>query len=135
MIREESLPAEFRACAWSFILNGYSSKFIERCHTKLPQFVDLVMESNDPEKLANLMRYSHINDDSDDYSVPSCAARVQCRVQIIGATEDRIAGVHMVRMLAEQIPDSAFEEMDTGHLAPFEDPVQWRSLVLKYLRD
>lgn len=93
------------------------------------------MDNNDPEKLANLMRYSHINDDSDEYSVPSCAARLRCPVQIIGATEDRIAGVQMVRMLADQIPDSIFEEVDTGHLAPFEDPVRWRKLVLQYLQE
>ena len=135
MRREDTLPMEFRACAWSFILNGYSPKFIDKFHLKLPQFVDMVMESNDPEKLANLMRYSHIIDDADEYSVPSCAARVRCPAQIIGATEDRIAGVHMVRLLAEQIPGSEFEEMDTGHLAPFEDPVLWRKLVLRYLQE
>lgn len=125
---------EFRACAWSFILNGYSSKFVEKFYDRLPQFVDMVIDSNDPEKLANLMRYSHINDVSDEYSVPSCASKLRCPVQIIGATEDRIAGIDTVRMLADQIPGSIFEEMETGHLAPFEDPMRWRNLVIKYLQ-
>jgi pimeloyl-ACP methyl ester carboxylesterase len=130
----ESLPSEFRSCAWSFVLNGYSPRFLERFHERLPTFVDMVMESNDPIKLASLMKCSHVTDDADAYSVASCAKLVTCPVQVIGATEDRISGFSAVKQLSDIIKTSVFEQMETGHLAPFEDPLHWRKMVLEYLQ-
>ena len=70
------------SCAWSFILNGYSAKFIEKYETKLPMFVNMVMKSNDAKKLYDLLVYSHIP--NEEYSVPVCVAAIQCPTQIIG---------------------------------------------------
>ena len=93
----------------------------------------MIIDGNDPEKLHNLMKYSHIKDDTDAYSVKMCAEQVLCPIQVIGATEDRIAGIEQVRCLANCIPTSTFALIESGHLAPFEDPSVWRTLVLDYL--
>lgn len=121
-----------RDCAWSFILNGYSEKFIETHHNKLSMYVDMIVQGNDRQKLIDLLRLSHAVDDR--YTASSCAAKLQCPTQIIGATHDRIAGLLSVRALADAIPRSSFVEMQTGHLAPFEDPLTWRRHILDFMR-
>ena len=55
-------------------------------------------------------------------------------MQVIGASQDRIAGFESVQQLAQSIPHAVFEEMQsTGHLAPFEKPGEWRRILLKFL--
>lgn len=122
-----------RDCAWSFILNGYSEKFIETHHARLPMYVDMVVQGNDQKKLADLLRLSHSTSADDGLSIPSCAEKIRCPTQVIGATHDRIAGPLSVRALADSIDGAEFVEMGTGHLAPFEDPVAWRRHVLGFM--
>ena len=76
-----------------------------------------------------------MNDYEDLYSIPTCAAKLQTKTQIIGATQDRIAGIHSVRELHHNIPGSTFHEMNTGHLAPFENTAEWRKLVLDFMAE
>ena len=72
----------------------------------------------------------------DLYSIPTCAARIQSiPTQIIGATQDRIACIHSVRELHNNIPGSTFHEMNTGHLAPFENTAEWRKLLLDFMAE
>jgi 3-oxoadipate enol-lactonase len=130
----EGIPSEFKTCAWSFVLNGYSQRFLEQYYHRLPKFVDMIMESNDPDKLADLLKLSHVHDD-DDFSVKSCAKKITCSVQVIGSLEDRISGFKEVKDLAGLLVSSSFAEINTGHLAPFEDPITWRRLVLDYFND
>lgn len=128
--RIEALPHDFRSAAWSFLLNGYSQRFIDAHYLRLPKFVELVMEGNNPEKLFCLMQGIHGPDDA--YSVSACAPLVRCPTQVIGATEDRIAGMCEVRRLAEVISSSSLVEIAAGHLAPFEEPVLWRRRLMEH---
>ena len=122
-----------RECAWSFIINGYSTQFVEKNAERLSMYVDMVVNSNDPKKVLNLIQQSSISCPGDQYSVAYCAERVQCPTQIIGATQDRIAGLQPVKQLAGAIKHSQYAEMDTGHLAPFEDPITWRKHLLEFM--
>lgn len=121
-----------RECAWSFLLNGYSADFIGKHHGKLPAFMDFVMKSNNITNLHNLVKFSHA-DFGEEYSLPHCAAKIACPTQIIAATEDRIAGYHETVLLAQTIKDCHLDTMQSGHLAPFEDPQAWRSKLLRFL--
>mmetsp|Transcript_25098 Transcript_25098/g.41812 ORF Transcript_25098/g.41812 Transcript_25098/m.41812 type:complete len:343 (-) Transcript_25098:1997-3025(-) len=137
-----------RECAWSFLINGYSVDFVVQNADRLPMYVDMVVDNNDPKRVYDLIRLSHDEDPNSVYSVPQCARRVRCPVQVIGATEDRIAGVDQVRQLADCINSSAsatkttngasnnvaiqYHEMNTGHLAPFENPLTWRKCVMEF---
>jgi len=125
-----------RDCAWSFMLNGYSASFLEKYADRIPSFVDMVIKNNkDPKKLLDLIVNSHVSDDN-PYSVKKCAEKIACPTQIIGATEDRIAGFTPVLDLAKVIEESSskvsFHEVIAGHLAPFEQPNQWRKLILEF---
>jgi len=127
-------PSELRSVAWSFIINGFSAQFIEQQAEKLETFVEQIIVSNDSNKLASLMNESHIVDAAHGFSVPSCAARVKCLTQVIGASDDRIAAPSTVQDLSAVIPTSTYLEMQAcGHLAPFESPTVWRRSVIKFL--
>lgn len=127
------LSGSMRDCAWSFLINGYSEKFIEQHHEKLSLYVDAIVQANDPAKLRDLLLMSHVKSDQDRYSIPNCAARIVCPTQVIGATHDRIAGMAPVRDLAQACRAREMVEMEgCGHLAPFEEPVKWRQLVMDF---
>lgn len=86
-----------------------------------------------------MLALSHISDPSDPFSVQSCSSQLRCPTQIVAATHDRIAGFESVRELFDAISgsplsaDVTYEYLETGHLAPFEEPNRWRNLVLKFL--
>ena len=131
--QETLKEGDLRGAAWSFLLNGCSHGFIEKHADKFPAFVDTVVKSNDPKKLYDIMALSHIEDPCDPFSLESCSSRVTCKVQIIGATEDRIASVEGVRSLAKRIPNGMYVEIENvGHLIPFENPKLWRSHLIEF---
>jgi 3-oxoadipate enol-lactonase len=122
-----------RECAWSFIINGYSDAFLERNAERLALYVDMVATSNDPQKVYNLIYHSGKGGEDDPYSVSQCVDKIKCPTLVIGATQDRIAGVEPVRQLARRIAGSEYVEMNTGHLAPFEEPLVWRKHLLDFM--
>jgi pimeloyl-ACP methyl ester carboxylesterase len=135
---EESLErGNLREAAWSFVLNGYSENFLERFSQRLSTFVDIIVTSNDANKLRDLMKYSHVSDPSDPMSPSFCIKLLKCPIQIIAATKDRIAGFSNVEDLysvaKESNSDVSYHVIDTGHVAPFEDPVGWRTVVANFL--
>jgi pimeloyl-ACP methyl ester carboxylesterase len=73
---------EMRSCAWSFLINGYSEKFLNKFATKLSLFVDIIIKSNDPKRLFHLLEHSHVVDDSHPFSVPNCLATITCLTQV-----------------------------------------------------
>jgi hypothetical protein len=153
-----------RECAYSFLLNGYSAAFMEAHYKRLPSFVDIVVKANDPVKLLNLLQSNHNQPavgEFDDFSTLHCSKMVRCPTQLIGFTEDRLAGLEGVQQLAESIaasgmltlppspassqeatsistPTSASEPemvtMRSGHLGPYEAPLEWRKHVLSFLQ-
>ena len=131
--KEGLLEGHLRNSAWSFILNGYSTDFISKNKDRLPAFVDMIVGANDAKKLSDLLVHSHVHIQDGLYSVPACASKICIPTQVIGATEDRIAGLESVRNLSESITNSIFCEIKSGHLAPFENPVQWRKLLLDFM--
>lgn len=122
-----------KECAWSFIINGYSNAFLERHAERMHLYVDMVAGSNDPSKVYNLINQSAKTFPGDIYAIPHCAALIRCPTQVIGATHDRIAGVQPVKQLAQAIQGARYVEMNTGHLAPFEEPLVWRKHVLDFM--
>eukprot|EP01039_Chlorochromonas_danica_P010008 gene10010-11068_t len=119
-----------RECAWSFILNGYSQSYIERYSSRIPSFIDMVVEANQASRLHDLIRLSHR---ADSFSVEACAPNVIASTQIIAATEDRIAGYEACLDLAQHVPCQDVVTLQAGHLAPFEQPVQWRKALLDFI--
>lgn len=123
--------SEIRSCGWSFVLNGFSQAFLDRYSDRVPEIVDSIVANNDPTKLHDLIKYSNALT-APEYSTEGCAGLVRCPTQILAARQDRIAGLAQVRLLAESIPTAVYQELDCGHLAPFELPNDWRNLVLQF---
>jgi pimeloyl-ACP methyl ester carboxylesterase len=128
-----------RSCYWSFLVNGYSADFISKYEHQLPKFIQNIERSNPhPQMLVDLLENSLLERDNrvinESYRVSACAELIRCPVQVIAASQDRIAGLDAVRELAEKIGQHAtFVEIEGGHLAPFEMPVEWRNHVLNFL--
>lgn len=122
-----------KECAWSFIINGYSPAFLERNAERMPLYVDMVAGSNDPSKVYDLISQSAKTSPGDEYGIPHCAKLIRCPTQVIGASHDRIAGVEPVKQLAQAIHGATYLEMNTGHLAPFEEPLIWRKHLLEFM--
>lgn len=130
----ESLQAnEFRATAWSFLLNGYSTTFLRKHHLRMPQYLDVIMKNNDPSRLVTLIGHN-FRLEIDPYTVDKCVSMIRCPTQIIAGTEDRISGHNSERELADCIPGAVFCSLEgAGHLVPFESPQIWRNLLLDFL--
>ena len=54
--------------------------------------------------------------------VQDLLARVQAPTLSIGCAHDYIVPVQQARAIAERIPNAGYEEIASGHLAPFEQP-------------
>lgn len=122
-----------RECAWSFIINGYSKEFLEKNYERLSLYVDMIVQANDPTKVFNLIHQSAKTFPGDPYAIPQCAEKIQCPTQVIAAKQDRIAGFEPVHQLAQHISQCEYIEMNTGHLAPFENPLVWRKHLMDFM--
>ena len=125
---------ELNATSWSFVLNGYSDAYITRNHDKVDKFVKAVVHSNSCARLRDLFRCSLEEADHDAYSVINCASRITCPLQIVGGALDRISDEPSMMDLHQNVSKSRLDIiMNSGHLAPFEYPAQWRNVVLDFL--
>eukprot|EP00981_Chlorochromonas_danica_P005955 scaffold1243_cov173-Ochromonas_danica.AAC.16 len=118
-----------RECGWAFVLNGYSSSFIERHHEEIPALVDAIACSNQANRLFDLIRLSHRQDAC---SVAPAATRVKAPTQIIAATEDRISPYYSCVELAKLVPCRDIVTLEAGHLAPLEHPHLWQKALLNF---
>lgn len=125
---------EMIASCWSFLINGYSTGFLEHNRAHLGKFVEAVAKANDVQRLKHLFRFS-MSEHPDDYnSVTSCVSRIKCPLQVVGGSDDRICAIESMVALHENVPHSTLVVMaNTGHLVPFEQPAQWRQQLLQFL--
>jgi len=122
------------SCYWSFLVNGYSERFLARYENKLPDFITNIEKANPhPSRLIDLIENSLLNSDDEAYHMSHCVKLITCPVQIISATGDRIAGLESVHDLARSIDTCAsYVELEGGHLVPYELPVLWRKHVVEF---
>lgn len=133
---------ELKSCYWSFLINGYSEKFINKNYNQFENFIGNIMKSNpNPQKIIHLLENTILNiDDNEEYNVKKCSELIKCPVQIIGANEDRIAGTNHVYDLYINIKSHNknicnYIVMDGGHLVPFENPIVWRNHILEFFNN
>lgn len=114
---------DFRATAWSCILNGFSTNFLTKNSKAIPTLVNNVIENNNMERLRDLLTNTLLSSHSPQYIE-----------SYISGSEDRIAGNGSEKELANMLPFGSYEEiLECGHLVPFEKPGVWRSSVTKFL--
>jgi pimeloyl-ACP methyl ester carboxylesterase len=92
---------EMHSSCWSFVINGYSTGFLQQNRAHLAKFVDAVVKANDAVRLKHLFRFS-MSEQPDDYnSITSCVARLTMPIQIIGGSEDRLCAIESIIALHE----------------------------------
>ncbi|QDJ11587.1 2-hydroxymuconic semialdehyde hydrolase (plasmid) [Roseomonas mucosa] len=67
--------------------------------------------------------------------VTESVARITAPSLIIGCTHDHMVPPSHARALAAAIPTARYTELETGHLAPMEQPETFAELVTTFLRD
>lgn len=139
--RDSLRKGDMNGTAWSFVINGYSREYLEKHSVDwLKTHVTGIAQSADSEKLLDLISYSHEDDTVDTtFSVRQSASRLTNKqVQIIAAEEDRIASAQGSVRLYEQLQqrnDCTYVEMEGGHLVPFENPRDWRTHIVNFLKE
>jgi 2-succinyl-6-hydroxy-2,4-cyclohexadiene-1-carboxylate synthase len=130
---KEGLDQEdYRATAWSCILNGFSPSFLAKNSKSIPGLVDDLMRNNDMGRLRDLLTHA-LTPHSVQY-IESYVKQLSCPIQVICGQHDRIAGSGSERALAELLPFGSYEEVpDCGHLVPFEKPGVWRTSIATFL--
>ena len=76
---------------------------------------------------------AHIHPFSYYTTIECCSSKIQCKTQIIAGKYDKIAGYTEVKELSQNIKNSHFYELNTGHLILFEEPIVWRKLIMQFL--
>jgi pimeloyl-ACP methyl ester carboxylesterase len=133
---EEALKRKnLRECAWSLILNGYSAEMLQKIEKHIDQYVDFIVQSNQVERLYDLIRLSHEIDPNSPFAVHNAINQLSCPVQVIAGKYDRIAGYDASMALAKQISSCEIVEFETGHSIPFEKSTQWCKAVSKFFED
>jgi len=126
-----------RECAWSLILNGYSEEMLAKIEPKIESYLDFIIQSNDKEKLYDLVRLSHLHSDHPQYSTPSLVKMLKCHSQVLIGRSDRIAGyqggVEIVEAIEDAVDFCETIEFDCGHSVPFEKTSAWCREVTKFL--
>lgn len=126
-----------RECAWSLILNGYGEEMLGKIEPKIESYIDFIVQSNDKERLYDLVRLSHLHNDHFLYSASSLVKMLQCHSQVLIGRSDRIAGYQGGADLVEAIEDTVgfceTVEFDCGHSVPFEKTSAWCREIIKFL--
>lgn len=126
-----------RECAWSLILNGYSEEMLAKIEPKIESYIDFIIQSNDKERLHDLVRLSHLHTDHPQYSTASLVKLLQCHSQVLIGRSDRIAGyqggVDLVEAIEDAVGFCETVEFDCGHSVPFEKTSAWCREVTKFL--
>ena len=90
-----------------------------------------VIRTTDPKAIASALRALAVREDSTDL-----LANITCRSLVVRGNEDEIITPEITASLTNAIRNSSFAELPrTGHLAPFETPDAWASVVSQFVSD
>ena len=137
--KESLLVGNLREAAWSIVINSYSDRFHDKIGTRISNIINIIVDTNEPKKLYDLIHLSNISDENDPLSISNCIKRVNCPVQVIAAKRDRIACFDSVFNLYSCIKEKVkypvfFECQNSGHSVPFEDPVIWQTNIIEFFK-
>lgn len=122
-----------KAAAWSCIINGCSPEFLTKYERAVPDLVTGILHNNDTKRMCDLI--SHATSPGAELITKEHAQHVLCPTQVIASRGDRLAGMGSEKDLADAIRNSIYHEISgiCGHMSPFEQPVQWRNLILDFM--
>lgn len=125
LIREDP-----RSFARLVLLTGFSPAFLNRLSTQeLNLWQDAICTSNRWDGISRQIELDKRVD------VRAHCARISQPTLVIGCTNDFMVPVDHAKALAASISGARYEELPSGHLAPFERPDEFATLVETFLRE
>jgi pimeloyl-ACP methyl ester carboxylesterase len=137
--KESLLVGNLREAAWSIVINSYSDRFHDKIGPRISNLINIIVDTNEPKKLYNLIHLSNVSNENDPLSISNCIKHVNFPVQIIAGKSDRIASFDSVFDLYICIKENSkhpvfFEIQNSGHSIPFEDPVIWQTNIIEFFK-
>ncbi|CAB3805440.1 alpha/beta fold hydrolase [Pararobbsia alpina] len=111
------------------LLTGFSPDFLSGLgDAAVNENIETIVRSNNWEGMARQVELDLTIDVRDQ------ARRIVKPVLVIGCTHDYMVPAAHARQLAALIPGARYAEMETGHLAPLEQPARFIEIVSDFLR-
>jgi 3-oxoadipate enol-lactonase len=122
------IQTDRRAFAQMLTLTGFSPEFFKKMSTEfIAQNVAISVDTNNWE---GMLKQTELDKRVD---IAALLPQIACPTLVIGCTYDQMVPVEHARDLASRIPDARYEEIPTGHLAPFESPDKLAQLILAFV--
>ncbi|MGO4683533.1 alpha/beta fold hydrolase [Hyphomicrobium sp. 2TAF46] len=119
-----------RAMARFILITGFSPDFLSGLsRAAISEAVDEIVANNNWDGMARQVELDLTIDVRDQ------AQRIARPALVIGCVHDHMVPSARARELAALIPNARYVEMETGHLAPLEQPEEFARLVLDFLAD
>ena len=117
-----------RSFAGLIILTGLSPQVVSAfSEEELKFWIDAICENNDWDGIRR-----QINLDS-RLDISPLLPKIQAPTLSIGCAHDHMVPPHHARALADAIPGAKYAELASGHLAPFEQPEAFVTLLLDFI--
>ncbi|CDM22738.1 alpha/beta fold hydrolase [Castellaniella defragrans] len=110
------------------LLTGFSPAFLGRMDAaQLAQWADAVVVSNRWEGITRQIMLDTRLD------IRPLLPRIAAPTLVIGCAHDAMVPKEHARALADAIPGARYAELDSGHLAPFEQPEAFLNLLAAFI--
>jgi 3-oxoadipate enol-lactonase len=123
------IHSDRKSMARLVLLTGFSPDFLSGLgDAAVVENIEAIVSSNNWEGMARQVELDLTIDVRDQ------ARRIAKPVLVIGCTHDHMVPAEYARQLAALIPGARYAKMETGHLAPLEQPARFVELVSDFLR-
>jgi 3-oxoadipate enol-lactonase len=117
-----------RSMARFLLLTGFSPDFLSAMSdAAVTESIESTVSNNNWEGMARQVELDLTIDVRDQ------ARRIAKPVLVIGCTHDHMVPAAHARQLAALIPGAKYTEMETGHLAPVEQPAKFVAILSEFL--
>lgn len=117
-----------RAFSQHVLLTGFSPAFVSAMSPRqIEDTLQMMLSTNDWEGMARQIELDRRLD------VTEQARRIAKPVLVVGCTHDHMVPIYHARALFAMIPGARYAEMETGHLAPLEQPETFVRLLREFL--
>lgn len=117
-----------RAFSQNILLTGFSPAFVSAMSLQqVNELIELMLVANHWEGMARQVELDLAVD------VRSQLGRIGKPTLVIGCAFDHMVPTHHSQALAAAIPGARYAQMETGHLAPIEQPETFARLVQEFL--
>lgn len=121
------IASDRRAFSQNVLLTGFSPAFVSAMSPQqIEDTLQMMLANNDWEGMSRQIDLDSIVDVRDQ------VRRISQPTLVIGCEHDHMVPVQHAQLLAQMIPGAIYQEMETGHLAPLEQPQTFVRLLREF---